>query len=238
MFPLTKESVVATAKFVALVAVPLGEVTLIGPVVAPVGAAAVICKSETTVNAVAAVPLKLTLVTPVKLVPAMVTTVPTSPLVGVKDEMVGDGASVKLVLLVAVPPKVVTEIGPAVAPVGTVAVICVGESTVNKVAGCPLNSTAVAPVKLVPVIATLVPTLPLVGLKDVIEGGGGPGMATLTMPRGRTEVPEGSVDAEKGVKGCRMTNTVKCVTEAVNCVPSALSTAVKPVLSYWLVSGL
>ena len=38
-----------TVKFVALVAVPLGVVTAIVPVVAPVGTATVICVSEFTV---------------------------------------------------------------------------------------------------------------------------------------------------------------------------------------------
>ena len=42
--------------------------------------------------------------------------------------------------------------------------------TVNEVAAVPLNLTAVAPVKFVPVIVTLVPTVPLVGLKLVIVG--------------------------------------------------------------------
>ena len=36
----------------------------------------------------------------------------------------------------------------------------------------PLNFTAVAPVKAVPVIVTLAPTAPLVGEKLVIEGAG------------------------------------------------------------------
>jgi hypothetical protein len=35
----------------------------------------------------------------------------------------------------------------------------------------PLNRTAVAPVKFVPLIVTLVPTIPLVGVKLVIVGG-------------------------------------------------------------------
>jgi hypothetical protein len=78
---------------------------------------------------------------------------------------------VKLVVLVAVPPGVVTEMGPVVAPVGTVAVIWVLEFTVY-VAETWLNLTAVAPVKLVPAIATEVPIGPTVGVKDVIVGAG------------------------------------------------------------------
>ena len=47
----------------------------------------------------------------------------------------------KSVVLVAVPPGVVTVIFPFVAPVGTVAVICVAELTVKVVAVTPLNFT-------------------------------------------------------------------------------------------------
>jgi hypothetical protein len=62
------------------------------------------------------------------------------------------------------------------APDGTVVWIAVFEMTV-KLALTPLyvdpvNVTAVTPVKLVPLIVTLVPTRPLVGAKLVIVGGG------------------------------------------------------------------
>jgi len=40
--------------------------------------------------------------------------------IGVNELMVGDGMTVKLAALVAVPPGVVTLIGPVVAPAGTV----------------------------------------------------------------------------------------------------------------------
>ena len=82
--------------------------------------------------------------------------------------------TVKSVVLVAVPPGVVTVIFPVVAPVGTVVVICVAEFTVN-VAVVPLNFTEVVvkpvPLKLVPVIVTVVPTTPEVGAKLAIVGG-------------------------------------------------------------------
>lgn len=61
-----------------------------------------------------------------------------------------------------------TRIGPLVAPVGTVAVICVAESTVN-CASVLLNLTEVAPVKPSPVIVTCVPTPPEVGLKPLMN---------------------------------------------------------------------
>ena len=59
-----------------------------------------------------------------------------------------------------------------VAVAGTFAVIAVAEFTV-KLPLTPLNVTAVVPVKLVPLIVTLVPAGPLVGVKVVIVGGGG-----------------------------------------------------------------
>src|SRR5436305_892668 len=79
---------VVTVKLLALVALPTGVVTLIGPEVAPVGTGAVSWVSALTVK-LAAVPLKLTAVVPLKLLPLIVTTVPTGPLVGVKEVMVG-----------------------------------------------------------------------------------------------------------------------------------------------------
>src|SRR4051812_16404734 len=78
--------------------------------------------------------------------------------------------TVKLDALVAVPATVVTLIVPVVAPVGTVAVICVAEFTVN-VAVVPLNFVADAPEKFAPVMTTFWPTAALVGEKLVIEGG-------------------------------------------------------------------
>src|SRR5438093_2848064 len=110
---------VVTVKLLALVAVPPGVVTLIGPVVAPLGTVAVIWVLELEVM-VAATPLKVTLVAPVRLFPLMVTEVPTGPLVGVNELIVGgDVVTVKLLALVAVPAVVLTLIGPVVAPVGT-----------------------------------------------------------------------------------------------------------------------
>src|SRR3989442_15829996 len=81
----------------------------------------------------------------------MVTLVPTPPLAGEKLLIVGAGMTVKLLALLAVPPAVVTLIGPVEAPLGTVAAIEVDEFTV-KPALTPLNRTALAPVKLVPLM--------------------------------------------------------------------------------------
>lgn len=67
-------------------------------------------------------------------------------------------------MLDAEPPLVVTAILPVVAPVGTVAVICLSEFTTN-VADVPLKVTFVAWVSPVPVMVTEVPTGPLGGVK-------------------------------------------------------------------------
>ena len=69
------------------------------------------------------------------------------------------------------PPPVVTEIGPVVAPVGTVTVIDVGLAA-ETVATTPLNLTillAIVELKLVPEMVTVVPTEALAGLNDVID---------------------------------------------------------------------
>ena len=83
----------------ALVAVPTGVVTLIGPVVAPVGTVAWIAVSEATVKLVALTPLKVTAVAPVKFVPLSVTLVMTGgPFVGVKLVIVGGGSTANAIV--------------------------------------------------------------------------------------------------------------------------------------------
>jgi hypothetical protein len=77
------------------------------------------------------------------------TATPTSPL-----------STTKSVALCPVPPGVVTEIGPVVTPTGTTALIVVLLVTTKLAAGVPLNDTADAFVKLVPVIRTVVPGEP------------------------------------------------------------------------------
>jgi len=100
----------------------------------------------------------------------MVTVLPTLPLVGVKLVMVGAVVTVKLPTEVAVPPAVVTARVPGVAPLGTMAFIWVADIPTKSVLLVPLNLTAVAPVKLVPVMETNVPTGPLVGVKLLTAG--------------------------------------------------------------------
>ena len=79
-----------TVKLVAEVAVPIGVVTVIVPVVAPLGNVAVILVESTTEN-VAETPLKETSVAPVKFVPVIVTVSSefAQALVGEKEVMVG-----------------------------------------------------------------------------------------------------------------------------------------------------
>jgi hypothetical protein len=159
-----------TVNALALVATPPGVVTLSVPVVAPAGTVAWIAVAEVTVK-LAFTPLNATAVAPVKFVPLIVTLVPAGPLVGVKLAIVGGGTTVNALLLVAVPPGVVTLSGPVVAPAGTVAWIDVAEVT-EKLALTVLNATVVAPAKFAPLIVTLVPTGPLTGAKLAIVGGG------------------------------------------------------------------
>ena len=79
------------------------------------------------------------------------------------------GVTVKLAVLVAVPSSVVTVMEPVGAAKGTVAVTVPELLTLNT-AVLPPNETAVAPVKLVPVIVTAVPTGPVAGAKELMAG--------------------------------------------------------------------
>jgi len=78
--------------------------------------------------------------------------------------------TVKLVLLLALPPAVVTVIFPVFAPVGTTAVTCVSELTVKSAAFTPSNFTIVVCVNPVASITTGVPTDPLAGMRIAGRG--------------------------------------------------------------------
>jgi hypothetical protein len=149
------------------VAVPPGVVTETLPDV-PLATTAVMLVELTTVYDEAAVPPKLTAVAPVKLVPVIVTVAPTAADVGVNEVIVGAGTYVKPVLA-AVPPGVVTNTLP-VAPLPTTAVMLVELTTVKEVAAVPPKLTAVALVKLVPVMVTVAPPAADVGVNDVTVG--------------------------------------------------------------------
>jgi len=160
-----------TVKLAADAAEPKELVSVIGPLVAPLGTLALNCESEMAHIVVAGVPLKLTPVAPVKFVPVSVTVQPADPLAGENDVIVGRPADSTVnglpLKLQPVPQGVVTLSEPVVAPPGTVAVICVSESSV-KLAAARLNATRVAPVKFIPVIVTVVPAGPLLGAKELI----------------------------------------------------------------------
>lgn len=79
---------------------------------------------------------------------------------------------VKFVLLAAVCPLYVTDMGPVDAPAGTEVVMLVGVLAVT-CAVTPLNLTvfsAAIALKVVPVMVTTVPGVPLVGEKFVMTG--------------------------------------------------------------------
>jgi len=164
------EWAVLTVKFGVLVAVPLGVVTLILPVVAPVGTVAVIVVAEFTVNDVALVVLNFTELVvkagavPLKFVPVIVTDVPTGPKAGVNEVIVG-APTVKFVALVLCPAAVYTWIRPVVAPEGTTAVTEVALEVVGVTRLEVLKRTRVGAVVKVPLIVTVVPTKPLAGEK-------------------------------------------------------------------------
>ena len=63
-------------------------------------------------------------------------------------------STTNVVALFALTPKLVTAITPLWAVAGSVAVICVAEFTTKDAIAVPESVTAVAPVKLVPVITT------------------------------------------------------------------------------------
>src|SRR5574341_1580036 len=67
-------------------------------------------------------------------------------------------------------PGLLMVMGPVTAPAGTLAVICVLLLTVKVAVALLANLIEVTPVKLAPVIVTLEPTAPLVGLRLVTVG--------------------------------------------------------------------
>lgn len=134
--------------------VPPGVVTATAPV-APEPTVAVICVSESTTK-LTAVPPKLTALAPVKPVPVSTTLAPTPALVGVNEEIVGGTGGVAEYAKPnndAVPAGFVTITAPY-APVPTIAVIFVSDTTVNDAAEAPPKLTVVVPVKPVPYSVT------------------------------------------------------------------------------------
>lgn len=114
-----------------------------GPVVALAGTVTVRVEGVALVT-VAVTLLNLTTLSvsvELKLVPLMVTVAPGAPLVGLKLVIEGDGNTVKLPSLVMVTPRVVTEMGPVIAPDGTAVVIVVALNPVTVATTLLLNRT-------------------------------------------------------------------------------------------------
>ncbi len=87
---------------------------------------------------------------------------------GEKEDRIKGGAKMNPVV-VPVPFGLVTTISP-LAPAPTTAVILVGETTVNELAGTPPKLTFVIPVKRTPVMVTVPPCACTEGVKEVTAG--------------------------------------------------------------------
>lgn len=141
--------------------------TLPAPFGAAAGTTAVTRVADTIVN-VAATPLIATAVVPASPVPLMVTVAPAFADVGASEVIVGTTA--KLDGAVTEPLTVVTTTGPAVAFVGTVAVICPLFTNRTDPDATPLKVTPLIPANPDPLIVTVVPTAPTAGVIDVTTG--------------------------------------------------------------------
>ena len=116
-------------------------------------------------------PLKVTADVLIRFVPLIPTTTGFEPLVGLKVVTVGTSLTTKSIVVVAVPPGVVTEMGPVVAPTGTWATTVKPLLTMEVItAANPLKVTADVLIRFVPLILTLVPGGPLNGSKLVSVG--------------------------------------------------------------------
>jgi hypothetical protein len=185
---------ITTVKSEVLMAVREFTVTEILPVEAP-GGTVVVMLAEVDAVTVAAVPLKATVLfagVVLKLVPVIVTIAPTTSLAGAKPVMVGAGViTVKSEALVVLRKSTETETLPVVAPTGTVVVMLVAVDTVT-VARVPLKVTTLSAgvvLKLVPVIVTVVPTIPLEGLKELVAG--------INCDNGRDHKPAATAPAKR-----------------------------------------
>ena len=134
-------------KSVSASAFPAGFETRTFPLVALDGTIARIFVSESIMKLGEATALKVTFVAQVNSVPRIVTSIPRGPLVGEKNVMVGGGITVKSSAPTPVPNELVTEMGPVVAPAGTMAVICESEFTAKLIATVLLNCTPLALLK-------------------------------------------------------------------------------------------
>jgi hypothetical protein len=142
---------------------------MIGPVVAVEGTVALSWVDETWVTLEAAVPLNFTVELLLNPTPVIVTTVPVGPLLGLKP--VTDRVTVKFEALVPVPAGVVTEILAVTAPFGTTALIWVPDTNVTEAEATVPNLTVAPVTKFVPLIVTVLPVIPEVGVNELTVGG-------------------------------------------------------------------
>jgi hypothetical protein len=159
-----------TTNVAALCAEPAGVVTWMRPLLAPNGTVARMVDDETTVNGMLKKPIR-TAVAPLRDEPVIVTSVPGGPELGVSEEIDGGrlAVTVKATLLTAVPAAVCTRMGPVEAKPGTVAFTRPSVMPA-KAALTPLKLTLSGEVSPVPLMLTLVPGGPLVGVNEVMVG--------------------------------------------------------------------
>lgn len=150
-------------------AVPPGVETFTLPEL-PILTSAVILVDELTTKLLTANPPKLTLVVPIKLAPVILIIVPTIPLVGVKELMVGAGIKTNPDFIPV--PKLLVILTLPEAPLPTTAVIVVELIIVNDAAATPPKLTAVDPAKFCPDIVIVVPWPAFVGVNELIIGNG------------------------------------------------------------------
>ncbi|MBD0688823.1 hypothetical protein BG452_05355 [Streptomyces sp. CBMA123] len=150
--------------------VPAGVVTVTCTVPDPAGTVAVICVADTTVNDEALTAPNRTAVTPVNPLPVSVTTDPAAPDAGLTEPITGAATAYVNATPLLVPAGVVTVTCTVPDPAGTVAVICVADTTVNDEALTAPNRTAVTPVNPLPVSVTTDPAAPDAGLTEPITG--------------------------------------------------------------------
>jgi hypothetical protein len=191
--------------------VPVGAVelvTVIGPDVAVTGTVALSRVDETSVCALAATPLNLTTELALKPTPLIVTTVPWGPLNGLTDVI--ENVTVKGVML-AHPDGVLTVIVPVAAPLGTVTLSWVPDFEVM-VMGLAPSVTFADGWRPLPLIVTLDPVRPEIGVIDVIVGETKKSHALTMLPFGVVVLVTviGPVVALVG--------TIACITVAESCV--------------------
>lgn len=175
-----------------------------------------------TLNGTPTPPIATPVIEP-KFVPVTATLAPIAPLSGLKEAMVGAGIN-RNPPKRAEPPGVVIATSPDAPEAPTNAVICVGETTVKRVAGTPPKLTAVASVKLSPRIVTTRPPPASAGVKPVITGWAiNAKPALLPMPPGvRTEtLPLVPCSDTTAVISVSETDTIRSASTPPNCTLTA-----------------